>query len=127
MILAENSIARNWLRLPLPEYLGRVSYSLYLVHGTVIFGLLILLYGRIPLWMLACLYLVITLILSHLFCIFIEEPAMRLGKRLANSARSKIPGDEAPSSLGSSDSRESDVIVNICSNEAPPHTRSTTF
>ena len=69
IILAQNSSVTDWLRQPLPEYLGRISYSLYLV---------------------------ITLVVSHLFCVSIEEPAMRLGKRLAASSRPRSPRIAVP-------------------------------
>lgn len=49
IILAINSKrAQKILLHAVPEYLGRVSYSLYLVHGTVLFALINLLYGRMP-------------------------------------------------------------------------------
>jgi peptidoglycan/LPS O-acetylase OafA/YrhL len=67
----------------LPEYLGRVSYSVYLMHGIVLFGVLDELYGRLPVAVLLALVLVGSLTLGHLFCVTVEEPAMRLGKRLA--------------------------------------------
>lgn len=97
IILAQNSRAKAWLRSRVPEYLGRISYSLYLVHGTMIFAILILLYGRIPLWTLACLYLAGTLAASHLFCIGVEEPAMKLGKRLTITVR-RLSGANSPAS-----------------------------
>lgn len=65
------------------EYLGRVSYSLYLVHGTVLFFLVDVLYWKISWeWMLV-LFVIVSLVLAHLFCVLIEEPALRVGKRLS--------------------------------------------
>jgi len=77
------------LRSAPAEYLGRVSYSSYLVHGTVLFTLLNLLYGKIPVLALAFLYGIVTLTVSHVFCVFVEEPSLRAGKRLANWMQSK--------------------------------------
>jgi peptidoglycan/LPS O-acetylase OafA/YrhL len=83
VILALNSSASKWLRHAVLEYLGRISYSLYLVHVPIVLMFFILLYGRVPLWVLVGLCLPVILGVSHLFCILVEEPSMRLGKYLA--------------------------------------------
>jgi peptidoglycan/LPS O-acetylase OafA/YrhL len=70
------------LKHSLPEYLGRISYSLYLVHGTFLFSLTYLLFGRVKTYPLMALILVFAFLLAHLFCITVEEPAMRLGKKI---------------------------------------------
>jgi peptidoglycan/LPS O-acetylase OafA/YrhL len=76
-------------RLPLglnsaiPQYLGRISYSMYLVHYPVLFAVFDLAYPRVSLIGLAFLSAIATLVVSHLFCIFIEEPAHAAGKHLA--------------------------------------------
>lgn len=74
----------NLLRHAIPEYLGRISYSLYLVHATILFATLNLLYGRISLWLLGSIYCVVALACAHLLCVLVEEPAMRYGKRLTS-------------------------------------------
>lgn len=72
------------LRHSLPEYLGRISYSLYLVHGTVLFATLNLLYGRVSTWLLALCYGLTTFVVAHMLCILIEEPSMRLGRKITS-------------------------------------------
>lgn len=68
-----------------PEYLGRVSYSLYLTHSVVLFAMLDLFYGRIPMpWLIGAIF-VVALAVAHVFCIAIEEPSNRLGKRLSSA------------------------------------------
>jgi peptidoglycan/LPS O-acetylase OafA/YrhL len=85
IILALNAGAmRKFLRTPLFEYLGRISYSLYLLHGTILFVLLNLLYGHVRLAIITILFGVLSVLTAHLFCITIEEPCMRLGKRLTS-------------------------------------------
>jgi peptidoglycan/LPS O-acetylase OafA/YrhL len=71
------------LKSAVPEYLGRISYSLYLLHGTVLFGGMNLLYGKVPLPALAVLYAVASVAVAHVFCVLVEEPSLRLGKRVA--------------------------------------------
>ncbi len=73
-----------------PRYLGRISYSMYLVHGTVLFAMLRLFYGKVPLVGLIAIYLPVTMILSHLFCIAVEEPATRIGKALSGGAKKAV-------------------------------------
>lgn len=87
IILAEGCRARFWLDSPIAEYLGKISYSLYLVHGTVLFGTFILLYGKIPTWGVVGIYLALSFGLSHLFCEYIEIPSMKLGKWLTQRKR----------------------------------------
>jgi peptidoglycan/LPS O-acetylase OafA/YrhL len=89
VLFALHSRASQWLRTPVPEYLGWVSYSMYLVHGTVLMILLILLVGRIPIWSLALLYLICVLVVSHVFCSVIEQPALRWGRRLTTLKRAR--------------------------------------
>jgi len=67
----------------LPRYLGQISYSMYLVHGTILFALLHLLYGKLPIVVIAAIYLPLTIAASHLFNKFVEMPATRLGKTLS--------------------------------------------
>jgi peptidoglycan/LPS O-acetylase OafA/YrhL len=72
----------RWLKHSVPEYLGRISYSLYLIHGVVLFATVYLLTGHLRVhWMMGVI-LVLALAAAHLFCITVEEPAMRLGKSL---------------------------------------------
>lgn len=74
---------RRVLRHSVPEYFGRISYSLYLIHATVLYALMIALYGRIATPWIGLLLGVISLVISHVFCVLVEEPAMRAGKRLS--------------------------------------------
>ena len=63
------------------EYCGRISYSLYLTHSIVLFTLLDTLYGKLPVPVLAILFVLLSWLAAHLFCVFVEEPSIRLGKR----------------------------------------------
>lgn len=83
ILLIQDPRLRLGLKTPIAEYLGRISYSSYLIHGTILFAGLNLLYGKVSLVVFAAIYGVATLIAAHLFCISVEEPSLRLGKRLA--------------------------------------------
>jgi peptidoglycan/LPS O-acetylase OafA/YrhL len=82
LTFAQHSRASLWLDSPVPEYLGRISYSLYLVHGTVLFTTIIALYGKVPPWLIVVVGLIMSLAVAHLFCILVEEPFTRLGRRI---------------------------------------------
>jgi len=86
----ESRHAKRVLNSAVLSFLGRISYSLYLVHGTVLFALAFMLQGRTS-WAIAfAIYLPVTLLLATTFCLLIEEPCMKLGRRLSRS-RKKTP------------------------------------
>jgi peptidoglycan/LPS O-acetylase OafA/YrhL len=87
IILCQSPRIRIGLRSRVARFFGRVSYSLYLVHGVVLLALLDMFFGRLPKWGMGVLYGVVSVALSYLFCLAIEEPAHRLGKRWARQTR----------------------------------------
>ena len=99
IMLAQDARLRVGLRSRLAEYLGRISYSSYLVHGTVLFVLLDTLQGRVPMVVFAAVYAAASLLAAHLFCVTVEEPAMRLGKRIAGVMRRRSVGHATEISL----------------------------
>lgn len=62
---------------------GRASYTLYLVHATVLFALAYLLIGTSHLYLLAPLYLLLTIVVTAIFYRVVEVPTMNLGRGLA--------------------------------------------
>lgn len=67
------------------HFLGQISYSLYLWHFIVLMFCVRLLYGRMPLWIIICLALVLSIAVSWCSYLWIEKPSMNLGRRLSNS------------------------------------------
>jgi peptidoglycan/LPS O-acetylase OafA/YrhL len=67
-----------------PLFLGRISYSLYLLHGTVLFALVYLSYGRFPLMAILVPYLLITVGLATLMYEVVEVRSINLGHALAD-------------------------------------------
>jgi peptidoglycan/LPS O-acetylase OafA/YrhL len=85
VIIALHSIrARRWLSLPLPQSLGTISYSIYLVHVPVLFSLLLGFHGALPVVPFLLAYLGLSLCLALVFHRFVESPSMNAGRRLAN-------------------------------------------
>lgn len=87
MILAMNAHPFHaFLNSRLIHHLGKVSYSLYLVHGTVLFTLISTRVGHMPIGIMLVLYLAITLVITEIFYVLIEHPTMLLGRRISARA-----------------------------------------
>jgi peptidoglycan/LPS O-acetylase OafA/YrhL len=89
IILVQDDRLGLGLKSRVGEYLGRISYSWYLVHGTVLFVVLNLLYGKIPLVLTAVVYGAGSLVVAHVFCLSVEEPSLRLGKHAVERLRKR--------------------------------------
>ena len=87
LVLASLSLrmCRNFLHRPTLQWLGHISYSMYLVHGTILFSLVHLFFGKIPLLAILPAFLVLTLLVSRVFYSLIERPSMNLGRRMTNA------------------------------------------
>ena len=81
------ALADTWftklLRHSYMMYLGRISYGVYLLHLPVLFVFVNLLWNRVSPLVVFGLSLVSTLVLAELFHMYLEQPSMALGKRLA--------------------------------------------
>ena len=76
---------------------GRASYSLYLVHATVLFALAYALIGTRYVYLLAPLYFLLTILATAAFYRGVEVPTMNLGRELARRMRKTRPVvQEAP-------------------------------
>lgn len=78
--------ARRWLSARPVLFLGRISYSVYLLHLTVLFLFAAVFGGRLPgLWGIAILGvgMLATLVLSAGFERWVEAPSQKLGRTLA--------------------------------------------
>lgn len=68
--------------------LGKISYSLYLVHIIVLLTTVHLLHNALPISLLLCLVLVISVLAAIPFYMFVEKPSMQLGKYLTRPKQS---------------------------------------
>lgn len=74
---------RRLLLAPVPQFLGRISYSLYLIHVPVLLAVIHLLGNQVRPVLLLPLAWVISIVLADVFQRLIEGPSHRLGRRLA--------------------------------------------
>jgi peptidoglycan/LPS O-acetylase OafA/YrhL len=93
------------------HHLGKISYSLYLIHGTILFVLLHTLTGHVSMSRLFLIYLFATLLVTEIFYRLIEQPTILLGRRLTtphtapHTGSSLIPTPPSPAPQGSSAQR----------------------
>ncbi|MCB9988464.1 MAG: acyltransferase [Rhodospirillales bacterium] len=78
------------LLTPALQWLGKVSYSLYLVHLPVMLTILYLFGDKIPVPVTLLLALPVILGAADIFNRFVEMPAMRLGKKITKSASTPL-------------------------------------
>lgn len=89
-------------------FVGRISYSLYLLHATVLYVTLHLFYGALPKPLLFLLYLVASIITAAMSYSLVEVPAMELGRRLTSS-RERKPSIATSTSLSHKSSAKASV------------------
>ncbi len=72
---------KNLLNRRVLVYLGKISYSVYLVHGTVLYTLLYMFRGHLE-YIYLPIYLIAVLGLACIFYYLIEKPSIVLGQKL---------------------------------------------
>lgn len=83
LVLSSEKAGRVLALAPL-RWMGRVSYSLYLVHVPVLFALVLHLRGHMGYGTIILMAIPAILITAELMCRFVEMPSMKLGKKLTN-------------------------------------------
>jgi peptidoglycan/LPS O-acetylase OafA/YrhL len=79
---------KKWLAKEYWLWLGRQSYSLYLIHVPVVMVIVILCGGKVP-W-LACLSVIpVSIILAQIFHLHVELPSVALAQKAASYERKK--------------------------------------
>jgi len=84
--LAPGSIETMLLKR-IPRYLGRISFSLYLVHVPVILALTIITHGTLSLPLLIAIVVPVSIALAAAFDRVVTVPSPILGHRLARASR----------------------------------------
>jgi len=76
------ALQSKWLLAKPVQWLGRRSFSLYLVHATVLLGLVDWLHLQRPKPALALLYLPLTILMTEAFYRTVERPLLKLSRRV---------------------------------------------
>ncbi|ETI67543.1 acyltransferase family protein [Neobacillus vireti] len=71
------------------NFIGKISYSLYLYHLVVLLSLTYLLYSVVPIGVIFLLTIVVSICFSTLAYFFVEVPFMKLGKKISNKQKLK--------------------------------------
>jgi peptidoglycan/LPS O-acetylase OafA/YrhL len=69
-------------------YIGTISYSIYLLHDTVVY---LFRYSRIDSMIYVPLVLPVTIVLAHLTYTYIERPGIKAGKVLSGRPKAPVP------------------------------------
>lgn len=80
MIALTSVLAGRCLRWRPLLFMGKISYSFYLLHVVVLLSVLHVGYGRAPLFVLLTIVFLLSLLAASLFYYFLEIPGIRLGK-----------------------------------------------
>jgi peptidoglycan/LPS O-acetylase OafA/YrhL len=79
---------RKWLAGDSWLWLGKQSYSLYLIHVPVVMAIVVLCAGRVPLW--ACLAVIpVSIGLGQIFHLYVELPSVALAQKMTSFERKR--------------------------------------
>lgn len=70
-------------------HIGKVSYSLYLIHLIILVSLMQLFYGKIPLWTIWSITLVSALLVASVSYKYVELPCINIGGRVSTQILTK--------------------------------------
>lgn len=74
----QHALSHPWLR-----WMGRISFSLYLIHVPLLLASIILLHAYVPMAVILIGVMIASIALAWLFNAWVVEPSARLGKVLA--------------------------------------------
>lgn len=80
---------QTFLERKIPLLLGKISYSLYLVHTSVGGFIYYTLYGKMPVVTIIIICFIASFIVAYLFNIYVEGPSMKAAKGLIAKKKSK--------------------------------------
>ncbi|ACI50521.1 acyltransferase 3 [Gluconacetobacter diazotrophicus PA1 5] len=88
MIALHSQRASRWLDLRPFQWLGSISYSLYLVHMPVLMAMVHALHGHMPMPAILAVSIILSLAVATLGFHWIEQPAIALGRHLTRRTMS---------------------------------------
>lgn len=91
-----SGVAERVLSVAPLRWLGRVSYSLYLVHVPLLVATVYLTHRWMPLWLVPVCVIPMSLAAAEVAYRTVEAPSIRLGRRLAGLVRARPQAAAAP-------------------------------
>ncbi len=90
LLLVQSSV-RGWLSKPLPVWIGKRSYSMYLIHLLILNPVRVLIHPKnLPMELVVLLIAYsLTAGASHVIYLFVEQPMRKVGKRLSANSEAK--------------------------------------
>lgn len=95
-ICATSPVAAAWLDRPVLAWLGRVSYSLYLVHLPVLLTLVYTMHDLLPLWLLVVLAPVVSFGVAEIMYRLVERHAIALARRIGSGTTKDLAASQMP-------------------------------
>jgi peptidoglycan/LPS O-acetylase OafA/YrhL len=96
----EISVCARAASIPVAQWLGDISYSLYLIHCPILFTLVYLLRGWVPVYVPLALTPVVSLAIAHVLCRYVEQPAIAVSRLLGSRHAPNQPaGDRSPATF----------------------------
>jgi len=89
-----SGVISNFLKTRPVNYLGKISYSLYLYHCIVLFSLIHILYNSVNIGVILLFSIILTLLVSSLAYYLIEIPSIKLGRFLTQNRSEKFIQDK---------------------------------
>jgi peptidoglycan/LPS O-acetylase OafA/YrhL len=83
MIAAISLKGNNFFTSKVPLFLGKISYSLYLVHVPVLGFIYFTLLGEIPTGFIISIAVLASILVAIIFNRYVEQPAMRIAKKIS--------------------------------------------
>jgi peptidoglycan/LPS O-acetylase OafA/YrhL len=85
LIALHSTFAKRLLLLKPVHFIGKISYSLYLIHMVVLYACIHALSGLMPLWAVLAAAVLLSFAAAAILYFILELPAIRLGKALTAS------------------------------------------
>jgi peptidoglycan/LPS O-acetylase OafA/YrhL len=85
VLLLQESAGQRLFERPVVQWLGRRSFSIYLVHVPIMVSLALVLGGRPPLWLLTPVVVVCSLIIAAWFYRLVERPTLHAARSIGSS------------------------------------------
>ncbi|PFI32374.1 hypothetical protein COI53_09510 [Bacillus thuringiensis] len=76
---------KNLLKMRFLLHIGKISYSLYLIHPIILLLFIYLIRDTLPLSSILVFVPIISVLVAHLMYKFIENPSILLGKKIVNN------------------------------------------